>query len=532
MTDFTSGTPARQRALAFLREAIQTCRQQHALRLPTLKELARRAGVSQQTMWHTVSLLKSQGTLVASPRRGISLAKVTSTAVIGAPQSVPTVHTARDKAGPSTVAQPRALWVEQQIRQAALTGALATGTIHRPKEFCQRLGVCHRTLAPALASLVEARILTPQRRGYVVTPTMVSEGAHNTVVLYAVGNQHSTPELFTPRTADLLRLLEHECIRLRLNLRMVFYDFRQGVWPAQRQTRRMKAPLGSLLWTAGIPLEACREAITRLIPSDSPLCILSESEDVRSVSAPGRFVKRYSLAVSGTCAQHVGRYLLRLGHRRVAFVSPMHETDWSCQRAKGLQEVYRQAGLADAVVIVTAGGATKEVLDATLGRKVWSAAEGLTVDALWKGRPLRPYRNQVAEALSDACTIALVREAKCAATWSLLAQADPVGAGCTAIVGVNDIVALTTTDFLARRQVQVPGQVSVVGFDDELAAMTTRVTSYNFNCAALVGSMLDHIVKPTAQRPDNAHEVDGFVVERGTTASRKHSVALTSGRRT
>jgi len=389
--------------------------------------MAADAGVSHQTMWDAVAGLKARGRLLASPRRGITLAHGTSGGATDTALSPPAPTLSPTPAHPSR-ARPRAAWVAEQLTGAALTGKLAPGVVYRPKELRQRLGVCHRTLSKALAELVAQRMVVPHQRGYILAPVSVSEESPNTVVLYMVGNEKRTPELFSPMSADMLRALEQECLRARLNLRMQLFDFRTGQWLTDRDTGEPGTVLGYVLWTLGISAEACHEVVARMAPSGKPVCILGDF--AHASHGANRYVRRYDTAAGGACGEHVGRYLLRLGHRRVAYVSTMHSADWSRRRARRLTEAYARAGLDKAVDVIAAEQDTGALLEPRLAAEVDRNADVLAAATGWVYEPMPVDRNSVADALMAACGEVMGRLSR-AARCGRCSTAPPSAAGDT-----------------------------------------------------------------------------------------------------
>jgi DNA-binding LacI/PurR family transcriptional regulator len=91
-------------------------------------------------------------------------------------------------------------------------------------------------------------------------------------------------------------------------------------------------------------------------------------------------------------------------------------------------------------------------------------------------------------------------------------------------VGLSDSCARTALDFLRRRGVAVPEEISLVGFDNEAESFATGLSSYDFNMAAAVGAMLEHIMgAPLYRRPAEPQpvvvEIPGRVVARATTGA-------------
>jgi DNA-binding LacI/PurR family transcriptional regulator len=92
----------------------------------------------------------------------------------------------------------------------------------------------------------------------------------------------------------------------------------------------------------------------------------------------------------------------------------------------------------------------------------------------------------------------------------------------TAWIGANDITALVCLDFLHKKSISVPRQISVTGFDDSSDAFMQQLTSYNFNGASAVEAMFRAILGPWRQaagRKGGATAIDGFIAQRSTTGN-------------
>jgi DNA-binding LacI/PurR family transcriptional regulator len=78
--------------------------------------------------------------------------------------------------------------------------------------------------------------------------------------------------------------------------------------------------------------------------------------------------------------------------------------------------------------------------------------------------------------------------------------------------------ALATLDILSSKRVQVPGTVSVVGFDNWQKACERQVSTYDFNMDGMVKRALTMIVdRQTLSQAPLVTDIDGYVVERLTT---------------
>jgi DNA-binding LacI/PurR family transcriptional regulator len=90
----------------------------------------------------------------------------------------------------------------------------------------------------------------------------------------------------------------------------------------------------------------------------------------------------------------------------------------------------------------------------------------------------------------------------------------------TAWVCANDAMAFPALAYCRNKNVKVPQRISVVGFDDSPQAITSGLTSYNFNGNGLVNSVLAFILnRPEASlfRNQKVINLKGFIAPRATT---------------
>jgi LacI family transcriptional regulator len=115
------------------------------------------------------------------------------------------------------------------------------------------------------------------------------------------------------------------------------------------------------------------------------------------------------------------RYLTDLGHKKIAYLTGPAAAPWAHERFEGYRRALREAGIQPDDKLVFAAGSTIE--DGT------------------------------------KATLQMLNE----------------GAKPTAILAVNDLVAIGCADTLLRQGVSIPGDISVIGFGNVLAAEYFRV---------------------------------------------------------
>jgi DNA-binding transcriptional regulator YhcF (GntR family) len=509
--------PALDRATVVLQQLVSEGRLRGDRRLPTIRSLGRSAGVSYVTMWKAVDAERRRGVLTTNHRTGISIVSPMTTLDLSVPQP----------AVPATGYEPRYKWQKLcvRIQQNILKGVYQPGSqLYAPKELMRTYGVCYETLHKALERLVEEGALAAHHRGYNV-PQLSGGRNLDTVVLYADGDSDGRPALVTNRSQDHFRALESECSRSGVALALATCDSLGRllhtpaglVGQTAADGRGQAFGLGALVWTVGLSTAPAVAALVgHALGGGRPVAVLDETGEHALPHVPGGCGRLFTLASSPRSGRHVGRFLLSLSHRRVAYISPVHSMAWSRNRLAGLAAVYAESGMADGVLPFTLDGGWYPVRTDDLTPIIDGLASGGAV-ASGEQRLLlaRALRSSV-----NAIDMAMRREYMHDALLPLLQQAhsDPT---ITAWVAATDGFALDGLDFLRQQGAAVPADVSVVGFDDTHEALQHGLTSYNFNCGALMHAMLAHLFgqRQTALRrqPLEPVEVEGFINARRTT---------------
>jgi DNA-binding LacI/PurR family transcriptional regulator len=81
------------------------------------------------------------------------------------------------------------------------------------------------------------------------------------------------------------------------------------------------------------------------------------------------------------------------------------------------------------------------------------------------------------------------------------------------------MLAFLALGYLAAKRVRLPGEMSLVGFDNLPEAFGVGLSSYDFNVHGTVRAMLEHILhyRPRAhERQLGLTEIEGQVMERRT----------------
>jgi DNA-binding LacI/PurR family transcriptional regulator len=393
------------------------------------------------------------------------------------------------------------------------------------KELGERYGVCHQTLRTALTALCDDRRLLRYKKRYRV-PGLVSGRSSDTVVLVARGDRRGNLLVMSPRVEEHLRVLERQCSRAHVRLAVYTYDSDTNLLygaHGQRVTPQRLGDahllLGALLWEIGYSPAAVTALIDQLSAARCPIAVLGESG--RPLPAPRRgswsAVRLFSIAPDTAAGRYVGQYLLDRGHRKVAFVSPVHAALWSQDRLTGLRDAFRAAGFDGSVSVFLLDRHDQSDFLRQLQEQLRS--EGPLQMAGFGQKHLS--LTYTSERTQHEIRTALEHQAMGVSMARLLerAAAEP---DTTAWVVASDTIALLCLDFLRHSGIRVPADISVIGFDDSLQAFLYRLTSFNFDGAAAINAALGHLLASPGPRRGGVQqgvELEGFVAERSTTAA-------------
>jgi DNA-binding LacI/PurR family transcriptional regulator/DNA-binding transcriptional regulator YhcF (GntR family) len=511
----------RAKASAYINALIIRSREQGVRRLPTVRELARGAEVSHWTISEIVKDLKRDGIVEASRSRGIRL------------------YAAADIAQ-SPVAEPRKpAW--QQVRgrllQDLVNGSLGFG---RPlplrKELALRYGVSINTLRTALDELTAENVLVRHKRTFRVSSPRDAHSTRNDIVLFARGDHLSRIVDYDRRTAADFRSIEQECQARNIILRtascyfvkrgsteMTFAGRKSTSFAAETADRHT---LGFMIWLFGITnvSEVFRDDLLRFLqPLGKPVAVFWDNREPKPLPGIGSKcrIRSFAFMRDFDIGMQAGRYLLALGHRRVCCLSASKEAPWTFERTRGLRTAFTAAGYADAVDVIAVEADERTSMESD--ETPWAHNAGKTIRkaiaAVVRNQGIPMHRDTVA-ILEREFVQGVRREVirkQFGDHFRRLAQDRSI----TAWVGLNDEIAVEALVHLRSNGANVPGDISVMGFDDSMEAGFLGLTSYCFNGASAMHLMTEYIVRADSPliRGDAGKPViiEGFVHERAST---------------
>jgi DNA-binding LacI/PurR family transcriptional regulator len=359
--------------------------------------------------------------------------------------------------------------------------------------------------------LVSDGLLARHGRGYRQRTRSVRQ-PFNTILLIAAGTRGDL-RLFSQRTHDLLRALEAQCAQRDLGLVLAPFEIGGPVLSSETVAllqSRSRPPLGALCFCPGLHGAQLADTVRQLQQASRPTALLDETTERRTrLPALSPPLRLFRAATNDIACREVARHLLGLGHRRMAYISPIVDSVWTVDRARALSEAVARAGT-DATVLSYATTA--------------EAAEGVLRDAGQRSELEQLVElNRGVRSLAFQTDLIMQREQIRPLLVPLMERALQ-DRSITAWVAANDNVALECLDYLKSRGVRVPRDLSLVGFDDPLEAFFRRITTYNYNAGAIVHAMLSHVLSTVGRRPRGAATqepvvVEGFMNVRGSTAA-------------
>jgi DNA-binding FadR family transcriptional regulator len=503
--------PAVDKAMGYVREIVRAHGVDGSNRLPGIHALAKDAGVSYTSMWKALQVLRGERLLEGYSGGRFRIAGAGSAEGQGQAARLPRVQT-----------------LKNALFRDVLSGRFAAGSeLPSQKELTQRYGSAYRSVNRALRELCAEGLLQPHKRSFRVS---VASGARPTarVVLLCHGEEQGRLLSSSTRNNEFFGTVEKECGLLNVKLDL-FTCFLEGdsLVSFDKSAGTRSSPIeGDDLLGCLVLASPWRELMPRMIGRAwtlrKPVAVFDDVGTPTELYSDRRAASTrvFRVATGELHGERVGRFLLHLGHRRVAFLRETNAGRWAQERLNGLRRVYESAGLADGVTVLDLrphGGPTRDeiaaidemtlrsFLDLYARRRndmpagtlitMEGAAPGLFADVLAQERA----------------------EVRLAADLDALPKHNPP----TALVCWHDRLALNVLDCLRNRPgVRVPRDVSVIGFDNIYASLTNSLTTYDFNIGVAIRSMLRFCISPErwASRGGNVEMVDGMIVERGTTA--------------
>ncbi|MBD3421444.1 MAG: GntR family transcriptional regulator [Chitinivibrionales bacterium] len=509
--------PGILKAMHFLSEQIGADARGRNNVLPGIRILAASAGVSYNTMNKALIELKRRGIL-----DGVRGSKY---------RVVKTDFDLPEPGPPSRPPSPARSWVSvaSKLRTTILGGGCGPHEqLPSRKILCNRFGVGLPTLTSALGKLESEGLLERKGRSYRVAPLT---GTHGYGRIMVIGVRQFESRLLRHMSLGLhagafVQQLEEQCVQSAIGLDVVTYDFKvdrtlnftRNYSQKSYQLKDEENVLG-YIFIVNHKWSIHPELLQRLAALKKPVAVLdmTGSIDPAGELSNKPHVQLFSMTLSAKPAYHIARYLLGLHHRALAFFSPYQQAPWSQQRLAGLRLAYTEAGLdtgvREFVMHYAKGDASPHQYE----------EQRATVQDCIRGNfgHLDAYLRKDFDALLNQFCSHTMHQARIRLLMKTHFESALAQKNLTVWVAVNDQTACMALEYLDMMGVDVPGEISVISFDDSPDALLYGLTSFNFNIRGLVRTMLRYIMQIDYYRGRHNKpiiEIKGTIIERLTVA--------------
>lgn len=529
-----------KKACRFLASRIHRRCERGDLTLPPISSLASACGVSYQTMWRAVQRYKQQDALDCRPGRGITII-----------QGGATDSDTAELSPPSSAHANRLKWqrTRSALERDVLVGRYEPGQqLPSLKNLRDRYGVSYAPLRKALESLVEQGTIIPSRHGYRTPSYSSSRKRISRIIILCHQNSFGHMQL-SINGDEFIRNLEYQCAKSNVTFTIVLVDSHKGPFrvkplhagkPAELQDRSdvlgyiyiavaPDAPRGEeiqgevhydYLHRMRHFRESSEQVLRTLWHIRKPIAIFTHEQElsIPDYVRESRFFGIFKTGTTQLPGEHMARFLLELGHTRIAYISAFSDSPWSRKRLRGFQRVFSAAGYPHGVTpCLVQGHASFFDYYPHVERRV-DIASFMALYDTWKRRNRLHESFQLDKAVENAVRWDCVDD-------EIARQLEPVfedirkDPSITAWAAANDDTAYPAFRFLRRNNIALPHHLTLVSFDDMYNALHNGITSYNFNIQSLTLCLLRHVLDTPPRRGSRRRqftEIKGYIIERLT----------------
>ena len=499
-------SPSLQKALQFILYGICDGGFDTGSRLPPVSSLCKQADVSPVTMWKAIDLLKKKKILIGEKGHCPRIGSVSQ-------QDLKPADPVAEPAGKL----PKRAWheIRERLLRDILTGSFPQASrLPSVKELLNRYDTSYRTLQHAISELCAEGFIRSSKRGYAVRE-LKAGGSSVGITVFGWGNEKGELDLGN-LGREIIRQIESACIQANIHLDLVSMHFDEpsnslrfiSVYSGKDYVLRESAQTMGYAILMIRDDKRIRNLLMPLALHKKPICVLDfmggwKIREGLNVMAP---ITILSAASSIVASNTVARYLSGLGHARIAYLSPFHATSWSRARFDHLQDVFSHAGAEKRLYGYTLDNYFRDFIPQKWRKLMTEPPSGHSYS--------RFIDMSAQETKMRSATLRVIQK-----RMEPLLDKALLNKEITAWIGSNDDTALIALDFLKTKSVDVPGKISVVGFDNSYSALSNNLTSYSFNYPSAVYTMISSIVHPrirSSRKRDIVTEIEGAMIVRGT----------------
>jgi DNA-binding LacI/PurR family transcriptional regulator/DNA-binding GntR family transcriptional regulator len=518
--------------------------------LPSLESLARMAGVSRNTMWKALRIAKKSNLL--SSERGGFITLGSNIKKKPMPEGSPV--STRDR---------HQVFIDKKeiFERDILDGVYAQqDALPGSKQLQSTYGVSAATLRKMARSLVADRLLTPYKRSFRVASPAPHRRIKSRVILISEGIRTAKTVVHNQRLQDLINTMEYLGALHGISTDFVDLDILEP-----DVSMRMQAAIGERESIRGIifnvpatPSQTVRDRIREftgmLAQFNCPVAVFDSTGEFHLPPGTGKRPLQLFRMAAVSAGRDMGRYLVNLGHRSAAYITLLHRHDWSTQRFAGLAKVFRMMGPGSKVTPFTIdtieghfdrafwlGDMGKDVIEKVFARttpfeltgylaeidrsrknvmlvddtRIKQLKTNVAVLGELAGRNLDP---DIFAALRDA----VIDEAAFKGNDYILEplfEKACAEKNITAWIHGNSGEAHAALRFLKSKNIRVPQDISVVGFDNTATSFENRLTTYDFNMSKAMHRMFRFVTHDSPRAASAGllpEELEGMIIERET----------------
>lgn len=513
-----------EKAVSYLKNLLNTGQWKPGDQLPSMQQLGKDAHISHPVMARAVHELSRQGLLSVFPSSGIRV-----------PIS------AGGESGPVIKRIEKWKKVKSQITKDIFSRTLdASLPLPTVLELRHRYGVSYPILKKALCSLEYDGLLSPYKKTY--KPNLFSTSRHKTKILVLInmipgaidknGISLNDKGFYTyHRGHAFIHDLERLCNSQNLAFDIYGYHFENDAVTFISPTFKPCSWIDHIDRYYGIcifntiPFTAnCYRLFSRLGTIQVPMAIFNESgyEDLTLPRMKNKNVRIFPVAQSDVAAQKIGRYLLEFGHRVIAYISPWHKEAWSQNRYHGICTACDMVGNSSSVRVFVDERYPAGVVHLDDKNLDESLLHVPRLENILKTQTnFSPEQQKLVLSTSWLNNTFLFGFNRPRFELFMLPLFEKALADreVTAWVCADDQIALLALHFLRKKRVDVPGRISVMGFEDIEEAFEGGLSSYNYDIQGMVQTVLAFFSNPTLfpARKSLEIECNGFLVARQST---------------
>lgn len=508
----------KERAIEYLKKGLQENIWSPGDRLPGLKKLAVDAKVSHPVMAKALHYLSDKGLLEISPRSGISVVNTNGT------DRQPSIeHRERWKKLRTDIANDlfsRALDISQPLPSM--------------QELRHRYGVNFPILKKALSSLENDGLLTSYKKTY--KPNLFSSLKYKATLLVLCNifpdnlnrkgiNLNEQGFDLSHRVWILMQKLEQLSSTQNFSIELWGYFFENNSTTYLKpdhsichSIENIKNYYGVCLIKTAPHTNDFSNMLSLLAKNGLPISIFDVTGELEWTVPPVKrgSIRVFSVGATDLAGKKIGRYLLELGHREVAFISAWDKDGWTKNRYTGLCNAFAMVSGSQIHLYADKrypeGAITLD--DKILEEKIYSMPS--LQNMLLSNSPFSHEQVETIVYEVSPTFIATMYRQRLEIFLQPIFEEALLNPEITAWVCADDLMAISALRFLSKKGVEVPEKISVVGFEDILEAISANLTTYNFDIRGVAQTMVAFISNPSLfpVKEGLFLEKNGFVVPR------------------